>query len=183
MDFGESANVSLITNPYHLPFFPLGKNEPPPKRTTSLEPLSQSSVEWGNRAVGLRGTGTPQNFPDTIKMAVNRKAQTLIFTHAAGVALEPNTLIAAYEVEYADGRKVEIPLRYGREIRALDDVAPSASMSVSATTVPYLEEFSLKVRHLLWTNPHPKTSIVSITLRSQSPLAGTLLFGISGYGK
>ncbi|HLJ53706.1 MAG TPA: hypothetical protein VKT77_01640, partial [Chthonomonadaceae bacterium] len=82
----------------------------------------------------------------------------------------------AYIVTYADGRTVEAPLRYGREIRALDDGAADQQLSTHRVAVP---ESGDTLRGYRWRNPRPNVAIRQIRFHTDSPLACPILFGIA----
>ena len=79
----------------------------------------------------------------------------------------------------ADGRTLEIPLRYGKEIRALDDDTSAATLSTDpvhwgSAAAP------LNLRLLRWKNPRPTVEIVGLEFRADHPYAAPILFGVTG---
>ena len=68
-------------------------------------------------------------------------------------------------------------LRYGREIRALDDGA--ADQTISTARQPATSS-GVVLRLYRWRNPHPERAIKQIRFRTDNPLASPILFGIGG---
>lgn len=118
-------------------------------------------------------------YPNTVLLPVHARAQQLFFLHSTAYAAEDNAQVGRYVLHYADGRTVEIPLHYGREIRALDDDTSAATLSTDPVhwgkaTAP------LSLRLLRWKNPHPTVEIVSLEFRADHPYAAPILFGVTG---
>ena len=105
-------------------------------------------------------------------------ARELAFLHATAFRAAAGAEVARYEIAYADGMVEKIPLRYGREIRAWDDVAPAVNASdgwfgKTKSGVP------VAVRVFRWTNPHAEKPIKSILLATEHPYASATLFGVT----
>jgi uncharacterized protein YndB with AHSA1/START domain len=121
--------------------------------------------------------------PAAIRLPIDRRARTLAFLHATACGVAYKTAVGAYTVVYADGKREEIPLSYGFEIRALDDHTPSGSFSTTAVTRRYGNGPPLTLRLLQWTNPHPNVPISSVELRADDALSAPILFSITGIGR
>jgi hypothetical protein len=173
------ANVMMNDKPDGLLLIPTPPDFFPGVPMQNRERITKAAITLGTQALMLRGLGTPPDFPTEVTLPLDRAASTLIFAHSTQIGLEHGTLVATYIVTYANGRTQEIPLRYGREIRALDDAAPSSAMNVSAVET-HTAPIPITARALVWDNPRPQTKIKSITLKTVSPLAGTLLFSLTG---
>ncbi len=118
-------------------------------------------------------------YPDTVLLPVHARAQWLFFLHATAYAAEDHALVGTYVLHYADGRTLEIPLRYGKEIRALDDDTSAATLSTDpvhwgSAAAP------LNLRLLRWKNPRPTVEIVGLEFRTDHPYAAPILFGVTG---
>lgn|GEM_PF-344838 len=118
-------------------------------------------------------------YPNAVLLPVHARAQWLCFLHATAYAAEDSALVGTYLLHYADGRTVEIPLHYGREIRALDDDTSAATLSTDPvhwgkTAAP------LNLRLLRWKNPRPAVEIVGLEFRADHPYAAPILFGVTG---
>jgi len=96
------------------------------------------------RLTGYTGERTV-HYPTAVTLPVNARAATLAFLHATGFAVENNALVGMYTIIYADGQKVEIPLRYGREIRALEDNTPTSTLSTAALPMGGQEPVTLRL--------------------------------------
>lgn len=116
----------------------------------------------------------PLTYPSAISFPIHARAEKLAFLHAVGFGTQAGTRVGTYTIFYADGKHAEIPLRYGIEIRALDDNADT-----SFTTTP-LSWNGLTLRLLRWSNPRPGVEIERIAFRADEPLAAPVLFGVTG---
>jgi len=129
---------------------------------------------------GERPPGAPQiSYPNAVLLPIHARAQWLSFLHSTAYAAEDAARVGTYLLHYADGHIAEIPLRYGREIRALDDDTSAATLSTDPVhwgkpTAP------LSMRLLRWKNPHPTVEIVSLEFRAEHPYAAPILFGVTG---
>ncbi len=118
-------------------------------------------------------------YPKIATLPVHARASWLFFLHATAFAAEDKAHVATYLLHYADGQTAEIPLRYGKEIRALDDDTSAATLSTDPVhsdsgAVP------LNLRLLRWKNPHPAVEIITIEFRTDHPYAAPILFGVTG---
>lgn len=71
-------------------------------------------------AVALKGAWLI-GAPDEITLTIGEPAVELTFIHATDVPVPEETVIGGYEVLLDSGEKVNIELRYGHQIRALND--------------------------------------------------------------
>ena len=118
-------------------------------------------------------------YPNAVLLPVHAHAQWLFFLHAVAYAAEDNARVGAYVLHYADNSSAEIPLRYGREIRALDD--DTAAATLSTDPVHWGKAAApLNLRLLRWKNPRPTVEIVSLEFRAEHPYAAPILFGVTG---
>lgn len=135
-------------------------------------------------AVMLRGSrAAARDLPERATLELGRKADALAFLHTTGWA-SPTAReeIGHYEVRYADGSMLKIPLEYGRHIRAWTDLLPS-SMIVSPGWVGQTRDgLDVNVPVLEWTNPKPGVAIQSVTLVSEGKAANPTLIGLTLIG-
>ena len=75
------------------------------------------------RAVALKSCWLDEA-PSEVTLTINEPADTLTFLHATAFAVPDGTTVGGYELLLDDGRKVTIPLVYGRHLRALTDDRP-----------------------------------------------------------
>ena len=122
---------------------------------------------------------SPDVLPVAVSFSIKARAGTLLFDHATVCGVENGALVATYTIVYADGKRVQIPLRYGFQIRALDDTTPSDSFSTSAMTL-LGSDVPMSYRRLHWTNPRPGVPIERLELRTDNLVAAPLLFGVAG---
>ena len=137
----------------------------------------------GSEASGSEASAGRTAIDSAIRLSVRARAGTLVFEHACAYGAERGANVAAYTVVYADGKRAVIPLRYGYEIRALDDATPSDSFSTQARTISMGKasaSFDVTLRRLRWTNPSPDTPIDRIEFQTNSPVAAPILFGVTG---
>ncbi len=124
------------------------------------------------------GGDVAMHYPQAISLPVQARAESLAFLHATAFGVDAGTRVGTYMVIYADGQKVEIPLRYGSEIRALDDSAPSAyttsALSWGNPSAPRT------LRLLRWSNPRPQVAIARLEFRADNPCAAPILFSVTG---
>lgn len=127
------------------------------------------------------GTLTPIVYPDAIRFRIGRKASELELLHACGFPADEGDVVANYSVRYADGTVIEVPIRYGYEIRALDDQSECglSTRPIRLKSLPGLAQ-QLMLRQLTWHNPHAERTIDSIEFRRNTGYAAPALFGIVG---
>jgi hypothetical protein len=118
-------------------------------------------------------------YPEAVLLSIRARAQWLFFLHATAYAAEDGARVGTYVLHYADSRTVEIPLRYGKEIRALDDDTSAATLSTDpvhwgTAAAPR------SLRLLRWKNPLPAVEIVGLEFRADHPYAAPILFGVTG---
>lgn len=123
------------------------------------------------------GQEIPVSYPAAVALKVDAKAKELAFLQATGYAVDTGTRVAHYTVIYTDGQKIEIPLRYGEQIRALDD---GDSTGYAATPIAWNNGNALTLRLFRWTNPRPRVAITRIEFRADHPYAGPILFSLTG---
>jgi len=127
---------------------------------------------YGRTCVALRGAAHPK-LPARIETAVPvaAKASRLFFLQAA-IGLDPSrkTPCLVYIVRYDDGKTVEIPIREGVDIGALDAPKDLANWKVAWTSKQGDGAIGLGVA--TWTNPRPSVPIRFIRLTT--PGAGAL---------
>ncbi len=116
---------------------------------------------------------------DAVVFAFKARANTLVFEHACARGAENGAVVAVYTLVYADGKRADIPLRYGYEIRALDDDTAADSFSTDAHTL-HVPGASVTLRRLRWINPRPDALLERLEFRALSPVAAPILFGVTG---
>ena len=121
----------------------------------------------------------PITLPREARLPVNRVASKLRFLHTTLAGAETNTTVATYTIRYQDGEIRKIPIRYGREIAAIENLSPSNAFSTRA--LPLSSEYGNGSLHLFeWTNARPESVIESIELTEINPVSGLILYAIEG---
>ncbi|MGI6494478.1 MAG: sugar-binding domain-containing protein [Kiritimatiellia bacterium] len=132
----------------------------------------------------IRGDGAPGDLPERITgIPVNRKADALFFLHTAKLAkrMSPHEraehtahVLFNYVVNYADGQKIEIPIRAELDIGHYVQKTPSAIPGAQlAWTAPYdggSEHAAAYAKQ--WDNPRPDVEIASVDMIPVDPSRG-----------
>jgi len=138
--------------------------------------------------------------PSEVSVAVNRKADSLIFLHATQgnaerIPLSALIALGEYVIEYADGRKVREPIEYGGNIAAWNRrhaepmrhrMYRHSGYIATYVADPFLQDKTadgedVTVYGYEWLNPRPRQTIrrVRLTARGASD-ATVLLFALTG---
>ncbi|PNY82569.1 glycoside hydrolase [Deinococcus koreensis] len=135
-------------------------------------------------AVMLRGSRpAAKDLPERATVELGRKADALAFLHTTGwPAATPREVIGRYEVAYADGTTLALPLEYGRHIRAWTDTLPSSMIPAPGFSGQTRDGLNVAVPVLEWTNPKPGVVIKSVTLVSEGKNANPTLIGLTLIG-
>ena len=117
----------------------------------------------GKSAVLLHGIYRPY-FPDAVTgLRIGFPVRRLYFLHTAGWGDKPGTPVLIYRIHYADGSRLDIPVRMKQEINSWGEIEalPNAKIALERSTPvrKHLQCFP-------WTNPHPEKSIQSVDLVS-----------------
>ena len=135
-------------------------------------------------AVMLKGSRpAAADLPASATVPLNRKATALAFLHTTGwpSALDRD-VVGHYDVKYADGQTLSVPLAYGRSIRAWTDVVASSMVLSPAWAGQTTDGLDVAVGVLEWPNPRPNVAIQSVTLVSDGKNANPTLIGLTALG-
>ncbi len=120
-----------------------------------------------------------RELPRAARIELQARADRLAILHVASFACEPSVEVGRYEIEYEDGAREPIVLRYGENIHAYDDVeAAVASPLVWRGQSPAGTPVAL--RALLWENPRSGQTIRSLRAESANADGGLLLLAVTG---
>ncbi|GHF29398.1 hypothetical protein HNQ07_000867 [Deinococcus metalli] len=135
-------------------------------------------------AVMLRGSRpAAKDLPERATVPVNRRADALAFLHTTGwPGALAREVIGHYEVAYADGTTLNVPLEYGRNIRAWTDTVTSSMILAPGFAGQTRDGLSVNVPVLEWPNPRPDAVITSVTLVSDGKNANPALLGLTVIG-
>jgi hypothetical protein len=117
--------------------------------------------------------------PQIVSIHLNAKADAIAFLQATATRAEVGDEVGQYQVTY-DPRSVEcVPLKYGANIRALDDPATTPEAQVVRLRKNAHGFESVGLRIFTWHNPHPDRTINDITFTTLHPYASPILFGMT----
>jgi len=117
----------------------------------------------------------PQEMPG---IQIAQKCRYLHFLHSSlGIATESSS-IGAYRVHYTDGESLDIPIRYGEDLRSrLRENDPRATSA--ATDLMSTDGSRIRYYKRTWENPRPNVSIASIDFISNKTGAAPFLIAIT----
>jgi hypothetical protein len=140
------------------------------------------SGDGGYPAVVLDGAlltgGKPRPATVTLRADSPVAARELAFLHATAFPAAPGEVVGAYEIVYADGSTVPVPLRYGEETRALTDVS-STSAAAAGWTGKSAAGVPAALRVLRVPNPNPTKPVAAVRFSTRHPYASPILFGVT----
>jgi hypothetical protein len=131
------------------------------------------------RAVALNGALLSQSLPRSVDLKFTASPSAIAFLQATAFRADVGDEVGAYEMTYSDGIKLRVPLLYGVNIRAVDDVA-TTSDAVLAWSGKSSHGVAVGVRVFMWSNPHPDKPIQSITFSTNHSYASPMLIGLTG---
>ncbi|MBT3288417.1 MAG: hypothetical protein HN380_13810 [Victivallales bacterium] len=124
------------------------------------------------RGKGRKDVGNAATFP------VNQTCDALYFLHACAWGGRLGSLVATYEITYADGTKVLAPLRNGNEVADWwkpGDLAACASGWEGTNA----ESDNIGLGIFPWVNPKPGKPIASVTARTTGRGANLMLVAVT----
>jgi serine/threonine protein kinase len=105
-------------------------------------------------------------FPTEVRgIPVNRQCIRLHFLHGAVWQAQQGVPVASYVIHYVDGRREEIPLRYGHQIQnwwwspIAPITIPAAALAWTGTNAATSPENKVCLYAITWNNPYPATPI------------------------
>lgn len=143
--------------------------------------LIDPKANSGKSAITLRGGPHDPAAPAEVRgiSIGGAKADRLWFLHAGCWASPKDmTLVARYEIVYADGTRVEIPVRQGREIS--DWWNPRAIAGAQVAWSGRNEKYApIGIYMMPWDNPHPQKPMASIDVVGNLAETQLVLLGIT----
>jgi hypothetical protein len=133
----------------------------------------------GARVLSGRLLARNEARPAAVTIHARLEADEIAFLHATAFPAPQGTPVGAYEIAYADGTRERVDLVYGRDIRWWQDLSPAAAAPAGWFGHAGNDGAAAGVRVFRWRNPHPRKTIVAITLRSDHPYASPALFGVT----
>ena len=163
---------------------------------TDLSTLGQGVKRLGAYAFDLSGAvmtrgerAAVSGLPERVTLNLGgKKAAGLVFLHATGWPGNDRERVGAYEIAYADGSRVSVPLEYGRHIRAwTEPLGTPGAEKFSMVAAPVWtgqtrDGLDVGLTALEWTNPRPGAAVTSVTLVSEGRGANPILLGLTLLG-
>jgi WD40 repeat protein len=135
-------------------------------------------LEWPLKLEGV--AFDTRGFAKAAYVPVGRPCRRLHFLHTALSRFAPRTRVGVYEVFFADGERLEIPIFYGREVCAFrTPVSEPGKSSAVAWEHRAPDSTRLRLCQLTWDNPRPDTAIERIEFRSGPPPCDPVLLAIT----
>ncbi len=131
-------------------------------------------------AVALASSMLPTKpLPRIVHFPVSRRASALYFLHATGWQVDRNRRVGSYRILYADNTSETIPLEYGVNICAWDDISPAYFAKVVWRSQT-IDGTPIAMRALRWDNPYPQKVIAAIEFSVSDEMATPILFAVTG---
>jgi hypothetical protein len=139
----------------------------------------------GNAAVVLRNIGRPgaPDFPTEVTIPIGLRIEGFYVLQSA--AFTPaNFRIGLYQVLYADGSSIDVPLTTGINIHdwSSDDVSfarEKGTRSMIAWTGSNEIFPKISISRMLWPNPRPESVVISIRFANPSGKATIMMTGLT----
>ncbi|MCS6949716.1 MAG: beta-N-acetylhexosaminidase [bacterium] len=120
-----------------------------------------------------------QPLPRTVRLQVGRRVSALYFLHATGWQVDRNRRVGSYRILYADGTSETVPLEYGVNISAWNDLNP-APFAKAVWRGQTAEGAPVALRALRWQNPHPRKRVHAVEFSAEDNTAAPMLFAVTG---
>lgn len=151
-----------------------------PYRLVDPKPAGSSAYD-GKAVVVLRGGKNDEKCPAEVRaIRVGATASRIWFLHAAvgGMEAGDGTVIARYEIVYADGTRAPVPVRLGQEIGDWCKPKPLPGAQV-AWTGSNAKVSLVGIYSMPWENPSPEKPIASIDVVGNLTPTQLVLLGIT----
>lgn len=138
-------------------------------------------------AVMLRGSrAAAAELPEKVTLELGRKADALALLLTTGWPGTDRDVVGRLEVRYEGGSTLNVPLEYGRHLRAWTETAASAEhlsmIPAPGWTGKTRDGLDVNATVLEWTNPKPGLAIQSVTVVSEGKGANPTLLGLTLLG-
>jgi hypothetical protein len=186
VDLSKFFNVALTNNWFHdfdgndLSGMPIGWRRLGPANFEVAGLIQLSGAYTESRRL---------DYPGSVEgIPIGRKCRRLYFLHGTGWPVDKSTLVACYVVHYSNGRKEEIPVRYGEEVRnwwlGMQDTLPVDNASVAWVGTNRIaggrdKNFKLSLYALVWNNAFADEPISSIDFVSTRSLSCPFLIALT----
>jgi hypothetical protein len=139
-----------------------------------VQRMGETFFRVGEKLIHLRGRLAP-GMPDSVTgISVGARATKLHFAHGVQWGVPAGTEVGAYNVHYADGSSVRIPVVYGRDVvnwwafaQALPELPTNARIAWSGSNDAIeMDGWKVFLFAVTWINPHPDRIITTIDATS-----------------
>jgi hypothetical protein len=141
--------------------------------------MADTQFKIGEKMIHLRGQHATDAPEKVTGIAVDATFDKLHILHSCGYGEggennpEDGTVIGAYVVQYGDGSKERIPIRYGEDLRDWWDWPDRSTEAKKAKIAwtgsnPVSEQNQRQIRlfAVVWENPHPAKKVMAIDVES-----------------
>ena len=136
------------------------------------KPANNSSEKMAGRGaksvVVLRNVGRPgaADFPTEVTIPIGSKAEGFYFLHSSAFTAQ-NTTVGMYQVQYADGSTLDVPLASGINIHDWSGECPGfAREKTTRSNVAWTGSNDIfpiiHVFRMLWVNPKPQAAVKAV---------------------
>lgn len=136
--------------------------------------------------IQLKGKGLHAPFPEKVEqIKVGQKCRYLHFLHGTGFSAEDGTEIGHYEVHYAGGQKLTIPVVYGKDLSDwwCDPKEPKSGIAQIAweggNAATQSQGKQIRLYHSKWENPRKDVEITTISFVSAMTYSAPFLIAIT----
>lgn len=165
----------------------------------TLKSLDRGWLQAGNapfvvsEVIQVLGTGLAALHPDYPKevrgIRVGRTVQHLHFLQGTGWAEKDGVVVGRYRVRYEGGESIEIPIRYGFDVRNWqywpEGVAGEVDGAMPVWKGPQerwkslYPEWGVRLYAQSWRNPHPEKVVESVDFESAMSVSAPFLVGLT----
>lgn len=132
----------------------------------------------GDKVIVLKGEARPAFPPASPLIDLDGvQAERLGFVHTLAWNAAFRQTVFVYELNYADGQVVEIPVRYGME--ANDWWGENEPLVARIAWQGHNSEHAVALQHMQWQNPRPEVPLKSLRARSLETPSVPVILGLT----
>ena len=127
-----------------------------------------------------------EKYPKQTCIAVNRWVKRMHFLQGAVGEMAEGGHIGTYQVQYASGRRLEVPIRYGSDLLGLWQPVQAAGIVPNAAVAwtglnPAVRQRNMTMRlyQMVWENPNPADEVLALEFGSAKKNSAPLLVAIT----
>jgi beta-galactosidase len=122
----------------------------------------------------------PETLPDEVTIPIGYPVEGFYFLHASAYG---GTYVALYQIQYADGTRVDVPVMYDINIHDWTNPGPfmreTATSSIVAWTGRCPMFSSIGVYRMLWVNPKPAVPVKAVRFANPARVSVPMLLGLT----